>query len=104
MNYKHQQLKDVIEYSETMLREAESGNWENVYSTEEKRSKLIKRIYSNHSTQDERVNNNDQILQILVLNRKIEEITSRARDNTRKQAGEINKGRQVIDAYAQNTG
>ena len=104
MNYKHKKLMGVIEYSETMLREAESGNWENVFNIEEKRSELIKNIYANPSTQDERQNNNEQILQILVLNRQIETITSRARDNARDQAGTINKGRQVVEAYAQNTG
>jgi len=104
MNYKHQQLKGVIDYSKTMLREAESGNWEAVFNIEEKRSELIKKIYSNPSTTDERQNNNEQILEILVLNRQIEEIISEARDNTRNQMQTINKGRQVIDAYAQNVG
>ena len=104
MNYKHQQLKGVIEYSKTMLKEAESGNWENVFNTEEKRSELINKIYGNPSTQDERENNNNQILEILVLNRQIEEITSKARDSARNQAGSINKGRQVVVAYAQNAG
>ncbi len=102
MNYKHQQLEGVIEYSETMLKEAESGNWESVYSIEEKRSKLIKKIYSSLSTQDE--NNNNQISQILALNGQIEKVTSKARDNTRKQMGSINKGRQVVSAYSQNSG
>ena len=104
MNYKHKQLMGVIEYSETMLREAESGNWENVFNVEEKRSELIKKIYSNPSTLDERTNNNEPILKILVLNRQIELVTSKARDNARNQAGSINKGRQVIGAYAQNAG
>ena len=104
MNHKHKQLTGVIEYSETMLREAESGNWENVFNIEEKRSELIKKIYSNPSTLDERTNNNEQILKILVLNRQIELITSKARDHTRNQAGAINKGRQVIGAYAQHVG
>lgn len=104
MNYKHQQLKGVIDYSKTMLQEAESGNWENVFNIEEKRSELIKKIYSSPSTMDERDNNNEQILEILVLNRRIEAITTEARDNARDQAGSINKGRQVVSAYAQNTG
>ncbi|PCJ88932.1 MAG: hypothetical protein COA54_01515 [Thiotrichaceae bacterium] len=104
MNYKHQQLKGVIDYSQTMLQEAESGNWENVFNIEEKRSELIKKIYSNPSTTDERANNNEQILEILVLNRQIEAMTSKARDKARDQTESINKGRQVIDAYAQNMG
>jgi len=104
VNYKHQQLNGVIDYSKSMLREAESENWENVFNIEEKRSELIKKIYSNPSTIDERENNNEQILEILVLNRRIEAITSKARDNVRNQAGSINKGRQVVSAYAQNVG
>jgi hypothetical protein len=104
VNYKHKQLNGVIEYSESMLQEAESGNWKNVFNIEEKRSELIKKIYANPSTQDERQNNNEQIMQILVLNRQIEAITYRARDKARDQAGVINKGRQVVGAYAQNVG
>ncbi len=104
MNYKHQQLKGVIDYSETMLREAESGNWENVFNIEEQRSELIKKIYSNPSTSDERENNNEQILEILVLNRRIEEISSKAREGARHQAESFNKGRQVVSAYVQNVG
>jgi len=50
VNYKHQQLNGVIDYSKSMLREAESENWENVFNIEEKRSELIKKIYSNPST------------------------------------------------------
>jgi len=104
VNHKHQQLKGVIDYSKSMLQEAESGNWDNVFKIEEKRSELIKKIYSNPSTTDERKNNNEQILEILVLNRRIEAVTSEARDSARNQAESINKGRQVIDAYAQNVG
>ena len=104
MNYKNQQLKGVIKYSESMLREAEKGNWNNVFAIEEHRSELIKKIYSNPSSADERDNNNEQILQILVLNRQIETLTSRVRDATRRQVGSVNRGRQVVNAYAQNTG
>ncbi|HHJ35457.1 MAG TPA: flagellar protein FliT [Gammaproteobacteria bacterium] len=104
MNQKHSKLTEVIEYSETMLREAESGNWKNVFTIEEQRSELIKEIYSQPSTTNERLNNNRQIMQILVLNKKIEAITSRARDNVRDQAGSINKGRQAVEVYAQNVG
>ena len=104
MNYKHQQLKGVIDYSKQMLREAESENWENVFAIEKKRSDLIKKIYSNPSTTDERDNNDEQISEILGLNQSIEAIISSARDDTRSQVESINKGRQVVNAYSQNVG
>ena len=104
MNYKNKQFSDVIEYSETMLKEAEAGNWENVFTVEKKRSNTLKECFSPPFTKNDKDENNRKILQILNINNKLEAITSKARDDIRNQAGSINKGRHAVSMYAQNAG
>ena len=104
MDYKKKQLTDVIEYSETMLKEAEAGNWENVFTVEKQRSNTLKELISPSFAKNNKDDNNEKILQILNINKKLEVITSKARDDIRNQAGSISKGRHAVDMYAQNTG
>ena len=104
MNYKCKQLSDVIEYSETMLKEAETGNWENVFAIEKQRSHTLKELFSPQFTKNEKDEYNEKILHILNINKKLEGITSTARDELKNQAGSINKGRRAVGMYAQNTG
>lgn len=104
MNDKGKQFSDVIEYSETMLEEAEVGNWENVFAVEKQRSSTLKKCFSPPFTKNDKEENNEKIQQILNINKKLEAITSKARDNIRNQAGSINKGRHAVSMYAQNAG
>ena len=104
MDYKNKQLTDVIEYSETMLEEAEAGNWETVFTVERQRSQILKECFSPPFTKNDKDENNEKILQILNINKKLEAITSKARDDIRNQAGSINKGRHAVGMYAQNAG
>ena len=104
MNDKGKQFSDVIEYSETMLEEAEAGNWENVFAVEKQRSNTLKKCFSPPFTKNDKEENNEKILQILNINKKLEAITSKARDDIRNQAGSINKGRHAVSMYAQNAG
>jgi hypothetical protein len=104
MVYKYKQLTNVIEYSETMLNEAKSGNWENVFKIEKQRSNALKELFSSPFTKDDKDDNNEKILQILNINKKLESLTTKARDDIRNQAGSINKSRHAVNMYAQNTG
>ena len=104
MNDKYKQFSDVIEYSETMLKEAEAGNWENVFTVEKKRSNTLKELFSPPFKKNDKDENSKKILQILNINNKLEAITSKARDDIRKQVGSVNKGRHAVAMYAQNAG
>lgn len=104
MNGKAKQLLDVIECSEIMLKEAKAGNWENVFSVEKQRNNALKETFSLLFTQKDKDENNEKILQILSINKKLEAITANARDEIRKQAGSINKGRRAVGMYAQYIG
>ena len=104
MNDKYKQFSDVIEYSQTMLKEAEAGNWENVFTVEKQRCNTLKECFSPPFTKNDKEEINKKILQILNINNKLEAITSKARDDIRNQAGSINKGRHAVGMYAQNTG
>ena len=104
MNDKYKQFSDVIEYSETMLKQAEAGNWKDVFKVEKQRSNALKELFSPPLTNNNKDENNERILQILNINKKLEAITSKARDDLRNQAGSISKGRHAVDMYAQNAG
>jgi hypothetical protein len=104
MVYKYKQLTNVIEYSETMLNEAKSGNWENVFKIEKQRSNALKELFSSPFTKDDKDDNNEKILQILNINKKLESLTTKARDDIRNKAGSTNKSRHAVNMYAQNTG
>ena len=102
MNDKNKQFSDVIEYSQAMLKEAEEGNWKNVFTIEKQRSDTLKECFSPPFTKNDKDENREKILQILNINKKLEVITSKARDEIRNQAGSINKGRHAVNMYAQN--
>lgn len=104
MDYKNKQLTDVIEYSETMLKEAEAGNWETVFSVEKQRSQTLKELFLPAFTKKYKDKNNAKILQILQINNKLEKVTSRARQDIRNHIGPVNKTHQAVAMYAQNTG
>lgn len=104
MNNKRNQLLGVIEHSEAMLKQAQAGNWENVFSFEEQRSNTLKKLFTQAFSQQDKDDNNEIILQILSINKKLEAITTKARDEIRNQAGSINKGRHAVGVYAQNAG
>ncbi len=104
MDIKSRQLLDVIEYSKTMLKEAELSNWENVASVETIRSNTLKKLFLLPFTETEKEKNNEKILQILNINKRLEATAIKARDEIRKQAGSINKGRHAVGMYAQNVG
>ena len=72
MNYTCKQFSDVIEYSQTMLKEAEAGNWDKVFAVEKQRSTTLKELFSPPFTKNDKDENNEKILQILNINNKLE--------------------------------
>jgi len=103
VNNKNNQFSELIYYSGVMLKEAEGGNWHKVISVEKQRNNLLKELFLQPFTQKEKNENKENILQVLDINKKLEAISSNARDEIRSQAGSINKGRQALDMYAQHT-
>ncbi len=87
-----------------MLKQAKAGNWENVFKIEKQRSNALNELFSPPFTKDDKGENNEKILQILNINKKLEALTAKARDDIRNQAGSINKSRHAVNMYAQNTG
>ena len=103
MNSKTEQLKRVVEYSETMLENAQAGNWDSVIEIETQRGELLKKLFSG-SPQDNNVAELDaEIRKIISINEKLEAITLNAREDARDDMASANKGRHAVDAYAQNS-
>jgi len=98
------QLLEAIGFSETMLRDAEAGNWENVIATEAERSACLTRLFSGSSADGFSAENKNRIRQILSINEKIASITIDARNNIRKEIGSVSIGRKVVELYSQNSG
>ncbi len=98
----NQQLHKAIECSETMLKDAEAGNWEKVYNIEAQRSVLLEKLFSGTGKENNVQDMDEKIRKIIAINKKLEAITMRARDNTRDDISSMNKGRSAVSLYAQN--
>jgi len=97
------QLQNAVKCSETMLKDAEAGNWEKVYEIEAQRSELLGKLFSSSSQEINVDDMDDKIRKIIAINKKLEAITVKARDNVHNDIASINKGRQAVSLYAQNT-
>ena len=102
MSDKTKQLLNVVACSETMLKDAEAGNWEKVIDIEVKRSELLEQLFSSSSQDNNIEDMDDKIQQIIDINKKLESITIKARDNVRNDIAIINKGQNAVNMYAQN--
>lgn len=102
MNDKTKQLLNVVECSETMLKDAEAGNWDKVIDIEVKRSELLEQLFSSPCQDNNIEEMDDKIRQIIDINKKLESITINARDNVRNDIAVINKGHHAVNMYAQN--
>jgi len=97
----NQQLHKAIECSEIMLRDAEAGNWENVFAIEAQRSALLEKLFSGTVKENNVQDMDDKIRKIIAINKKLEAITMQARDNTRDDIRSMSKGRHAVNQYAQ---
>ena len=99
---RNKQLQSAITCSEIMLKDAQAGNWDRVFDIEVERSELLEKLFSG----SDRENNVDEmdakIREIIAINKKLEAITQKARDDARDDIASIGKGRHAINSYAQN--
>ena len=103
MSNKSKQLEKAITCSEAMLKDAEAGNWDNVIGIEAQRSELLEKLFSSHNQDNTIDEMDDKIRKIIDINKKLEAITLDARESASKDMAAINKGRQAVDLYAQNS-
>ncbi len=103
MNIKNKQLKDVTNFSETMLKDAESGNWDSVMEIEVQRSGLLEKLFST-SHQDNDIDEMDsEIRKIIDINKKLETIAISVRDDSGQHIASMNNGRRAVNVYMQNS-
>ena len=103
MDTKNKQLKDAISCSETMLKDAESGNWNRVMEIEVQRSELLEKLFSTSHQGNDVVEMDDKIRKIIGINKKLEEIAINAKDDSGKHIASINNGRRAVDVYMQHS-
>lgn len=96
------QLHQAIECSEKMLLDAEAGNWKNVFDIEAQRSALLEKLFSSTNQENNVQDMDDKIRKIIAINKKLEAITLKARDNTRDDIASISKAKYAVNAYQQN--
>ena len=107
MNIKNKQLKDVTNFSETMLKDAESGNWDSVMEIEVQRSGLLEKLFS--TSHQEQGQNQDidemdsNIRKIIDINKKLETIAISVRDDSGQHIASMNNGRRAVNVYMQNS-
>lgn len=97
------QLQNVIKCSESMLKDAEAGEWDKVISIEAQRNKLLEKLFSGSREDNSVAEMDNKIRKIIDINKKLEEITLNARDNARNEISSIAKGRNALDQYAKNS-
>jgi len=102
MNNKSEQLLNALEHSETMLKDAEAGNWEKVIDMEAQRSELLKKLFSSPYGNNNIADIDNKIKKIIDINNKLETVAAEARDNAANDITSINKGRHAVSLYAQN--
>ena len=96
------QLHKAIECSEKMLIDAEAGNWEKVFDIEAQRSALLEKLFSSSHKENNIQDMDDKIRKIIAINKKLEAITLKARDNTGDDIASISKGKRAVNVYQQN--
>ncbi len=102
MNNKSKQLLNALEHSETMLKDAEAGNWDKVVGMETQRSELLKKLFSSPSADDNVADIDNKIKKIIDINNKLEAVVAKERDSAANDITSINKGRHAVSLYTQN--
>jgi len=97
----NKQLHIAVECSEKMLRDAEAGNWENVFNIEAQRNMLLEKLFSSNNQENSVQEMDDKIRKIIAINEKLEAITLKARDSVRNDITSMSKGRHAVNVYEQ---
>lgn len=95
-------ISDLIEHSHTMLGHAEAGEWETVIEDEVIRRQLINSFFSKPSNIANEPEISAAIQEMLLINDKLEQLTTDARNEAKTGASSISNGRKAISAYADN--
>ena len=103
MNTKSEQLQSVVEYTETMLKDAQAGNWDSVINIEAQRGELLEKLFSGSRQNNNAGDMDAEIKKIININKKLEAITLNAREDARNDMSSVSKGRHAVDLYAQNS-
>ena len=99
----NEQFENVLNCSELMLQDAQVGNWNNVIEFEAQRSELLDKLFS-ASYQNKNVEDMDnKIRKIIAINKKLEDVALKAREDARNSLSAINKGRNAISLYGKNS-
>jgi hypothetical protein len=99
---KFSKISELIEYSHAMLRHAEAGEWEALVKNEAIRRELINSVFSQFSNADNDPDISSAIQELLQINKRLEQVTTEARDRARGEANTISHGRKAVNAYADN--
>ncbi len=103
MNNKDKQIQSAIVCSESMLKDAAAGNWNKVIDIEVKRSELLEQLFSGSIQHHNVVDIDNKIQKIIDINKQLEKITLKARENSRSEISTISKGRHAVNMYAMNS-
>lgn len=102
MNYKGNKLKTVLSLSKKMLVNAEAERWEDVISLQQERNNILSEFFKAPFTDEDKLNNKDNLCEILSINNKLETITTEERKIIKDEVRSVSKGRRAIKMYAQN--
>lgn len=97
-------LTELVEHNSQMLKDAEAGNWDIVTNNECVRQLLIKDFYSVSSDERETEAVASATKELLLHNKKLIQLTSKARDKVKNDLVELGKGKAAINTYAKHIG
>lgn len=103
MDVKNKQLKDAINCSETMLVNAQAGDWNSVMEIEVQRSELLEKLFATSHHDNNVVEMDSKIRKIIDINKKLEMIAISVRDDSGQHIASMNNGRRAVNVYMQNS-
>jgi len=95
-------ISDLIRHSHAMLEHAEAGEWETLAEDEAVRRDLINTFFSNPSNVANEPEISTAIQELLLINDKLEKLTTDARNEAKTAVNSISKGRKAVNAYTDN--
>ena len=95
-------ISDLIEYSHSLLKHAEAGEWDKVIEGEAVRRQLINTYFSIPSNVSDEPEISCAIRELLQINNKLEKLTISVRDEAQTQVSSISNGRRAVSAYVNN--
>lgn len=97
------QLKDAIDISESMLKNAEAGNWNNVMEIEHERAQLLEKLFATPNQANNIEVMDRDIHKIININNQLEAMAISARADTGRHIASMNNGRRAVSVYKQHS-